>query len=206
MKTTMLLLFLQVDVKPCFGFTAYDCTSPSHVRVYSLLGSAGCKTPIDDRHFTKEVYAEVVQQKESRRIVIYHCQLIQSVYSQHCGMFSHSGVLHWEKFNEQVEIPPASCREMVRTHTATLDGKIFNFTMGVKNTYKHFIKGTLDLNTRKCVGGEDDDLVYAAIYELLVGEEDATLYEDTAVMTIPTGGRLNIQVRYFTIFLLVFKK
>lgn len=157
------------------------------------MGSAGCSTGVEDRVLEKLVIAEVVQVKETRRVTVLHCQLVRSVFSQHCGMFSHAGITIWDEFEEQIELTAGVCKDMFRTKSVKLDSVLFNVSIGT-NKIRQFLTGSLDEDL-KCQGGNDGRVIQA-LYDVLLEEEDALLYEDTGVLTIPTRGKMDIQINF----------
>jgi hypothetical protein len=186
-RTTIILLWL---LSPAQAFVAYDCSSPEMVRQYSLIDAGGCndQDQIGDRNIEKEWNGEIVQVKETRTHRVQKCLLIESRFSSHCGMFSHSGVAVYSRWRQQLRVEPQECRDAHHKKKITLNGQEFKITIGpAANFIQLFIAGSLNKTTLVCQGGPDGRVIQSN-FEAFFTEEDGLLHEVTRVLTIPTNG------------------
>lgn len=109
-------------------------------------------------------------------------------------MFHHGGITQYHELQRSYEIEMSACREAQRTSTIKLDGHVYKFERGEENTFKAYLKGTFNPSTLKCQGAADDGRVETAIYSAVFTEEDATLNVNRGVLSIPTGGRMDLIV------------
>ncbi|OBQ32264.1 MAG: hypothetical protein AN484_28110, partial [Aphanizomenon flos-aquae WA102] len=107
----MAATMLSVMSGPAEAFTAYDCTNGSNTVVsYSLLDPAPCESGSKNADFERTVHGELVQQRKDRVANVFRCQVVESIMSQYCGMWSAAGVVRYLKFREPKNVDPAACR------------------------------------------------------------------------------------------------
>ncbi|OBQ34892.1 MAG: hypothetical protein AN484_26470, partial [Aphanizomenon flos-aquae WA102] len=107
----MAATMLSVMCGPAEAFTAYDCTNVTNsVVAYSLLDPAPCDSGSKNADFERTVHGELVQQRKDRVTDVFRCQVVESIMSQYCGMWSAAGVVRYLKFREPKNVDPAACR------------------------------------------------------------------------------------------------
>jgi hypothetical protein len=67
------------------AFTAYDCSNRSNiVESYLLLEPDACAISDKTGEFETTMYGEIVQMKQDQIILIFRCQVIETIVSQYC--------------------------------------------------------------------------------------------------------------------------
>lgn len=185
-KFTMLIFFFMIfTLIPHFlSFRAYDCTEPDEVRAYSLIEPEACTAAVDERNFVRTVFGEVVQLKQERHVPVFRCQVIESTFSQYCGMFSAAGVTRYLKFREPYTVEPRDCRAARNTGKLAVRGRVFNATIGTTTSHTIWLSGGLSTTGRCSVAplrvGESLELegqAAQAAYEITLSLENAYLHD-----------------------------
>jgi hypothetical protein len=78
----MAIMAGQCLVTPAVAFLAFDCSNNTNmVEAYNLLEPAPYHVSGSDHRYERIVQAEIVQQKRERTIPVFHCHVVESIFS-----------------------------------------------------------------------------------------------------------------------------
>jgi hypothetical protein len=127
------------------AFTAYDCSNSSNIiESYSLLEPDACAASDKAGEVEKTVYGEIVQIKQDQIILIFRCQVIETIVSQYCVHWCSAGITRYIWFREPKALEAWECRQ-ARTHgKVVIGGRTVQATIGATMSHTMFLSGTMD--------------------------------------------------------------
>ncbi|OBQ33257.1 MAG: hypothetical protein AN484_27315, partial [Aphanizomenon flos-aquae WA102] len=134
-----------------------------------------------------------VQQRKDRVTDVFRCQVVESIMSQYCGMWSAAGVVRYLKFREPKNVDPAACRRARETGRLAVDGRIFNVTLGAWTSSTYFRTGDLDSGSTchesnlHVDGVRYEHQTAQSVLEMRVWEESARVNDMAGTITLVSG-------------------
>ncbi len=144
-RLPLVLMLLCLSGQAVEGFTAYDCSNRSNiVESYSLLEPDVCTNMGKEGEVETTVYGEIVQIKQDRMIPVFRCDVIETIVSQYCGMFSAAGVARYIRFREPRTLEAWECRQARKSWKVIINGRTFQGKIGATASHSIFLAGGLD--------------------------------------------------------------
>jgi hypothetical protein len=144
--------------------------------------------------FETAVYGEIMQIKQDRIIPIFRCQVIKTIVSQYCGIWSSAGITRYIRFRELKALEDWECRQ-VRAHgKVVIGGRKIQTTIGATMSHAMFLSRTMDDDSNceaeiisfpngKTLSGQ----AAQGLYEITLREEFARMNELTGSINLSSG-------------------
>jgi hypothetical protein len=139
----MILFFILCFSPRSSSFPAYDCDHPStEIRMYNLEQPAPCPDPKFDYDSPVKVQTQFLQATSKIPIRATRCLITVTRKATYCGFTSITYPGVYTAFEQQVEITPSECREIVRTKIFSLEQVTTPITIGSPNVVTYFSHGS----------------------------------------------------------------
>jgi hypothetical protein len=132
-------------------------------------------------------------------ILVFRCQVIETIVLQYCGHFSSAGVVRYIWFREPKALEAWECRQAKSQGKVVIGGCTVQATIGATVSHVIFLIGAMDDNSncevgiisfpnRKTLGGQTAQ----GLYEITLREEFARLNELTGSITLTAGVQAHV--------------
>lgn len=192
MLAMLVLITIIIFITKSAGFTAYDCDQPERVKTYSMLDTEVC-SPAKETRIMKTIQAEIIQLKQERYVPVFKCRVVESRFSQYCGVFSRAGSVRYHQFRDPFTVEAQHCRMAQLTGRLNIRGRLYNATVGTTTSHTTYVTGSMDKDSNCEVGslniGESilKNQVTQIVFEISLGDESGFLNEVTKKIKMPSA-------------------